>query len=135
MGQNKIKVYAYVVADLLHIGHLKYLEKSKKQGDYLIVGVLSDKATMEKKPKPIIPFEERLAMVRALACVDRVVEQKTYSPLNNVRIIKPDILIESTSHEEMSSNEYVDYYGGKVVIFEYYDGQSSTKIKNKIKEL
>jgi len=134
MGQDKIKVYAYVVADLIHIGHLRHLQRSKKEGDYLIVGVLTDEATMEKKPKPIIPFNERLEMIRALSCVDKVIKQETYSPLTNVRIIKPDVLMESDSHEEMSANEYVDSYGGKVVISEYYNKQSSTKIKSKIKE-
>ena len=135
MVKNKQKiVYAYVVADLLHIGHLKHLERASKLGT-LIVGVLTDKATMEKKPEPTIPFEERAEMVEALKCVDYVIPQETYSPLDNVKSIKPDILMESTSHDEFPANNYVESYGGEIVISKYYKHQSSTAIKQKIKRV
>ena len=120
------KIYAYVVADIFHIGHLRFLEKASKLGT-LTVGVLTDEATMEKKPKPIIPFEERLKIIKALKFVNRAVPQHTYSPNKNVNKYKPDILIESTSHIEVGSNPF-----GKVKILKYYDNQSSTRIKNKV---
>lgn len=131
---RKKVVYAYVVADLLHIGHVKHLKRSKEQGDILIVGVLSDKATMEKKPKPILSLEERLEIIRSLKFVDKVVVQETYSPLDNVKKYQPDILMESDSHPDQPANEYVESYGGKVIISPYYNGQSSTAIKKKIVE-
>jgi len=53
-------VYTYVVADLLHMGHVLYLENARTFGDKLIVGVLTDKAAMEKKPKPALAFSERM---------------------------------------------------------------------------
>jgi len=135
MGSNRKKiVYSYVVADLLHVGHLHFLEKAKKEGDYLIVGVLTDEATMEKKLKPIISFSERWALINALACVDEAIAQETYSPLANVNAIKPGILIESDSHQEQPANEFVESYCGKVVVLPYFDDQSSTKIKQKIYE-
>lgn len=127
-------VYAYIVGDILHIGHLRFLKKAKKKGEYLIVGVLTDKATMEKKLKPIIPFEERLETVRAIKYVNEVIPQFTYSPLGNIQKIKPDVLIESDSHPEMPANDFVKSYGGKVVIFEYYPLQTSTLIKEKVKK-
>lgn len=127
-------VYAYVVGDIIHIGHLKALENAKKQGDFLVVGVLTDEAVMEKKPKPIISFRERVATVQALKCVDRAVVQETYSPLENVKKLKPDVLMESDSHEDQPANNYVEEYGGKVVITPYYKLQSSTKIKQKVKK-
>ena len=130
---GKKVVYTYVVADLFHIGHLKHLLRAKKLGDYLIVGVLTDKATMEKKPKPIILFNERKKLIKSLCCVDEVVKQDTYSPLSNIKKIKPDILMESDSHKEMPANEFVKSYGGKVIISPYYKKQSSTKIKQKIR--
>jgi len=135
IGAKKTRVYAYVVGDIVHIGHLNHLRRAKKQGDYLIVGVLTDEATMEKKPKPIIPFEERLETISALKYVDKVVPQETYSPLENVKIFKPDVLMESSDHLEQPANEFIKSYGGRVVLSPYYNLQSSTKIKDKIYSL
>ena len=127
-------VYAYMVGDIIHIGHLKAIENAKRQGDYLIVGVLNDSATMEKKPRPIISFEERRKTIESLKCVDMVVAQFEYSPLTNVKKIKPDVLMESNSHAEQPANDFVKSYGGEVVITPYYELQSSTKIKEEIKK-
>ena len=124
--------YAYVVADLLHIGHLKHLQRCKKYCDILVVGVLTDKATMEKKPKPIIPYKERIEIIRNLRCVDVAVRQEIYSPLNNADRIGADILFESTSHTKESIKEAKKFF--KVKVLPYYQGQSSTKIKQKINE-
>jgi len=134
MKKRKKIVYTYVCADILHIGHLRYLKIAKEQGDYLIVGVLTDKAVKEKKPMPVISFEERLETIDAIKCIDKVIPQNTYSPLNNIRKIRPDVLVESDSHTEMLANDYVRSYGGEVVIVPYYRLQSSTRIKNKIKK-
>ena len=131
-SRTKKIVYAYAVADIFHVGHLKALETAKKQGDYLIVGALTDEATMEKKVKPIIPFEERMEIIKSIGCVDEVVPQERYSPLENVKKIKPDVLMESSSHEEMPANDFVKGYGGKIVMSDYYVRQSSTKIKDKV---
>ncbi|HCR41998.1 TPA: ADP-heptose synthase [Patescibacteria group bacterium] len=125
-------VYAYVVGDIIHIGHIRHLQNAKKQGGYLIVGVLTDEATTEKKPLPIISFSERMELIRSLRMVDEAIPQTTYSPLDNVRRIKPDVLMESDSHPEQPANQFVESYGGQVVITSYYSTQSSTSIKNKI---
>ena len=137
-NSNKIKRpkigYAYVVADILHIGHLRHLENAKKHCDYLIVGVLTDKATMEKKPKPVIPFKERLRTIGAIKYVDMVMSQETYSPLDNIKVIKPDVLMESNDHKKQPANKFVKSYGGIIVETPYYKLQSSTAIKRKIKQ-
>ena len=130
-------VYAYVVADLLHVGHLLHLENAKALGDKLIVGVLTDEATMEKKSKPAMGFDERLKLIQSLKCVDCAVAQKEYSPINNVKAIKPDILIESSSHTEEDLDETYKVTKAlkiRVVKMPYYPRQSSTKIKEKIKK-
>lgn len=127
--------YAYVVADLLHIGHLKYLQACQALCDKLIVGVLTDGATMEKKAKPIISFGERLETIKNVDFVDVAVKQETYSPLPNVQQLRVDILFESTSHTKESIEEArktIDDLGGRLIILPYYAGQSSTAIKNKI---
>ena len=131
-------VYAYVVADLLHIGHVLALENAKsfagKDGK-LIVGVLTDKATMEKKKKPTISFSERMRLVKALKCVDVVVAQETYSPITNVKKVKPNILMESDSHSEEDLKEVyalAEKLRIKVIILPYYPEQSSTSIKKEV---
>lgn len=127
--------YTYVVADIFHFGHLKYLQRGKKLCDKLIVGVLTDEATMEKKQKPIVSYKERLEVVKSIKCVDRAIIQKTYSPIPNVKRLKPDILIESASHTKEAikeAKENMKKIGGEVRVLSYYKPQSSTSIKLKI---
>ncbi len=131
-------VYAYVVADLLHVGHVLALENAKKLAgpdSKLIVGVLTDEATMQKKSKPILSFSERRKLIESLKCVDCVVAQKQYSPNHNIQIIKPDILMESDSHtdEDLKETQRIaDAIGCKIQMMPYFSDQSSTKIKNSI---
>jgi len=128
-----ILVYAYVAGDILHEGQLLQLENAKAMGDKLIVGVLTDSAIMEKKVRPIITFAQRLRVVQALKVVDCVVPQHEYSPINNVKSLGVDILMESASH---IGNSYLDDLKDvdvRVIMTPYYPGQSSTDIKNKIK--
>lgn len=130
-----ILVYAYVCGDILHEGHLLQLENAKALGDKLIVGVLTDEAVMEKKPKPIISFAQRLRLVQSVGVVDCVVPQHKYSPITNVKNLGVDILMESASH---LGNKYLDDLKDldvRVVMTPYYPGQSSTDIKNKIKDV
>ena len=135
MGKEII-VYAYVVADILNVGHLFYLKNAKALGDKLIVGVLTDKAVMERKSKPILSLIERMQIIKALKFVDCVVPQEKYSPLPNVIKIKPDILMESASHSKDMIKEaetVMESIGGKIIVMPYYSDTSSTEIKDKIK--
>ena len=133
-------VYSYYVLDLIHKGHLLMMKNSKalagKDGK-LIVGILTDEATTEKKPKPpILSFDERIDIARAIKYVDAAVPQETYSPIPNIKKIRPDILLESGSHSEKEikeTREVVESYGGRVVVMPYYPSQSSTNIKKRIK--
>ena len=131
-------VYSYYVLDIVHKGHLKMMENAKSiAGDdgKLIVGILTDEAVMEKKKKPILSFEERFDLASAIKYADLVVAQDTYSPLPNVMKIKPDILMESTSHEESDikkAEKIMESIGGRVIVIPYYPVQCSTKIKESI---
>lgn len=132
-----IVVYAYVVGDILHKGHLEHLKNAKAMGDKLIVGVLTDEACEEKKPKPVMNFEERSDMVKALECVDCVVAQYQYLPFKNAVDLGVDVLAESTTHDYVTDAGYIERLkmaGIRVVIFPYYPGHSSTGIKEKIKK-
>ena len=132
-------VYSYYCLDILHIGHIIDLKKSKEVAGgngTLIIGILTDEAIMEKKPKPIFSFNERFEIASSIKYVDEVVPQKTYSPLDNLILFKPNILMESTSHSQESIDKLTNYMksvGGRVVMNPYYKEQSSTKIKNLIK--
>jgi phosphoenolpyruvate phosphomutase len=134
-------VYSYYVLDLIHKGHLLMMKNCKamagKDGK-LIVGILTEAATLEVKDKPpILSLNERIEIAEAIKYVDAAVPQETYSPLPNVKKIKPDILMESASHTDESINEarkVMKELGGRVVVMPYYPDQCSTNIKKKIKE-
>jgi len=135
-----ILVYSYYVLDIIHKGHLLMMRNAKKiagPDGKLIVGILTDKAVMERKPRPAIPFEERIEIAEAIKYVDIVVAQETYSPLPNIMRIKPDILMESTSHTPEVIEEAetaMRRINGKVIVIPYFPSQSSTDIKKSIKE-
>jgi cytidyltransferase-like protein len=142
--QEKIKmriVYSYFVLDIVHKGHLMMMRNAKAiagEDGKLVVGILTDKAVMEKKPKPLLPFEERMELAAAIKYVDVVVAQETYSPLQNAMRIRPDILIESSSHDEKDiekARKVMEEINGSVIVLPYFPGQSSTKIKKEISRI
>ncbi len=76
-----IRVYTTGVFDLFHVGHLRALRKAKSLGDYLLVGVHNDLVTSNYKRCPVIPYEQRIAIVSAIDCVDEVIEGPLESSL------------------------------------------------------
>ncbi len=131
-------VYSYYVLDIVHKGHIMMMRNAKAiagEDGKLIVGILTDKAVMEKKPKPLLSFEDRMTLASAIKYVDVVVAQETYSPLQNVMRIRPDILIESSSHNRKDiekARKVMEEINGRVIVLPYFPGQSSTNIKNEI---
>tara|TARA_B100001123_G_C15282418_1_gene1014471 strand:+ start:339 stop:695 length:357 start_codon:yes stop_codon:yes gene_type:complete len=102
----------------------------------LIAGILIDEAIKEKKSKPILSFKERFEIASSIKYFDEVIPQETYSPLNNLKILKPNILMESDSHnknEIETLSNYMKSINGKIIIVPYYQSQSSTKIKELIR--
>lgn len=132
-------VYSYYVLDIVHKGHLIMMQNAKAiagEDGKLIVGILTDEAVMEKKSKPVLSFEDRIELASAIKYVDLAVAQETYSPMPNVMKIKPDVLMESSSHAEEDiekAREYMESIGGKVIVIPYFPTQSSRKIKDKVK--
>ena len=133
-------VYSYYVLDIVHTGHLLMMKNSKalagKDGK-LIVGILTDEAVMEKKPRPVLSFPERMELAASIKYVDIAVPKATYSPLPNVLKIRPDIMMESSSHGDAAIKEarkVMEKMGGRVVVLPYYPSQSSSNIKKTIKK-
>lgn len=134
-------VYSYYVLDIIHKGHLLMMKNSKamagKDGK-LIVGILTEAAVLEKKANPpVLSLDERIDIAQSIKYVDIAVPQETYSPIPNVKKIKPDILMESASHSEEDisiAKKVVESYGGRLVVMPYYPLQCSSNIKKKIKE-
>lgn len=131
-----ILVYSYYVLDILHKGHLEMLLNAKAVAGIdgkLIVGILTDEAVMEKKPKPILSFNERVEIARNIKCIDLVVAQYTYSSLENIEMLKPNILMESSSHKiEKEVEELMKKLKGRIIRIPYFPKYSSTKIKEKV---
>jgi len=133
-----IIVYSYYVLDIVHKGHLLMMKNAKAlagEDGRLVVGILTDEAVMEKKPRPTLSFEERIELASSIKYVDLAVTQETYSPLPNVEQICPDILCESSSHTPEAiadAKKLMERLGGRVVSIPYYPPQSSTDIKGRI---
>ena len=133
--------YSYYVLDIVHQGHINHMMNAKalagKDG-VSVVGILTKEAVLEKKPKkPILSFDERMMLARSIQYNDYVVPQKDYSPLKNINNIRPDFVMESTSHSKDDIDEvrkFVEKYGGRVIVNPYFPYRSSTSIKQKINE-
>ncbi len=140
LNRKKRIVYSYYVLDIVHRGHLLQMENAKAiagKNGISVVGILTDEAVMEKKTKPILSFDERMLLAQAIKFNDFVVAQSMYSPLPNVRNIHPDVLMESSSHDErdnIEARKVMSELGGSVIVTPYYPSICSTDIKKKIRE-
>lgn len=128
--------YTTGVFDLFHIGHLNLLRNAKSVCDKLIVGVTTDELLLEyKKKKPIIPFSERIEIIRNLRCVDAVISQENMDKFATWEKLKFDIMIVGDDWYNTPKWEYIENqfkeYGVRIIYFPYTKGTSSTLI-NKI---
>jgi rfaE bifunctional protein nucleotidyltransferase chain/domain len=128
-------VFTNGVFDILHIGHIYLLEKSKKLGDKLIVGINSDKSASQIKRKPIISEKNRKKMLESIKWVDKVIIFNELNPLSLLKKIKPNILVKGGdySKNKIIGKEFIESYGGKVIVIPLSRGNSTTKIIEKIK--
>ncbi len=121
--------------DLLHIGHLTYLERIKKRADILVVAVNSDSSVRGLKGagRPVVPAGERARLVAALKPVDFVVIFPEPTPLNAIRAIRPDLLAKGGDWrpDRIVGAEVVKSYGGRVAVIPYVAGHSTTELLRK----
>jgi rfaE bifunctional protein nucleotidyltransferase chain/domain len=122
--------------DLLHVGHVRYLEVARDLGDLLVVAVNSDSSVKQIKGplRPIVGEAERCELVAALHCVDYVCLFDTPDPLPLIQLLKPNILVkgEDWPLDKTVGAEEVMRTGGKVVHVPLISGASTTKIIEKI---
>ena len=135
-NQGRKIVFTNGCFDLLHVGHVRYLQKAKKLGDVLIVGLNTDHSVklIKGKNRPIISQKERAEVLASLGCVDYVVLFNEPDPLKIIKAIQPDILVKGADWDknQIVGREIVEKAGGKVVRISLVPGASSTKIIEKI---
>ena len=124
--------------DILHVGHLRYLEEAKMFGDILVIGLNSDASVKRLKgdKRPIVPEEERAEMLLGLKCVDYVVIFEENTPVEILGEVKPDVHVKGGDYtkERLPEAEIVERNGGRVEIVSLIKGKSTTNIVKKIKE-
>ena len=134
---KKYKIgYTTGVYDMFHIGHLNIIKKAKEMCDFLIVGVSTDELSQYKHKVPIIPFDERIAIVKAIKYVDKAVPQESMDKYNAWEKLKFDVIFvgddwkgtEKWNNIEKQFNKV----GVDVVYFPYTKGTSSTILRQKV---
>jgi D-glycero-beta-D-manno-heptose 1-phosphate adenylyltransferase len=125
--------------DILHIGHVDYLEKARKLGDRLVLGLNTDDSVSRIKgpDRPIVNQESRSRVIAALEFVDLVVFFEEDTPLELIQKVRPDVLVKGDDYEicNIVGADFVQSYGGKVTTIPLIKGYSTTNIIEKIKNL
>jgi len=124
--------------DLLHIGHVRYLEEAKAQGDVLVVGVNSDQSVQSLKgpQRPIVPEKERIELLAALEVTDYLVLFAEATPESLINRLRPDIHVKGGDYrkEDLPEAALVESYGGQVVLVREVKGYSTSKLIKRIIE-
>ncbi|KHD89261.1 MAG: glycerol-3-phosphate cytidylyltransferase [Bdellovibrio sp. ArHS] len=134
-SQGKKIVFTNGCFDLLHVGHVRYLQEARALGDVLVVGVNSD-ASVKKLKGPTRPVQvenDRAEILAALAAVDFTVIFTEETPENLIHKVRPDILVKGGDWkiESIVGAPFVMSYGGKVMSLQFVDGKSTTKLIEK----
>lgn len=135
MSKNTLVTgYTTGVYDLFHVGHLNLLRAAKAQCDRLVVGVSTDAVVAAKHKRAVIPYEDRVAIVRAIKFVDAVIPQTTTNKIEEYEKLQYDILF--VGDDWYKDPRWTDYrdtlgnHGVKVIFLPYTDRVSTTSINN-----
>jgi D-glycero-beta-D-manno-heptose 1-phosphate adenylyltransferase len=137
--EGRALVFANGCFDLLHQGHVEYLDRAKKLGDVLVVALNSDASVrwLNKGPgRPIISQEARASCLAALRAVDYVFLFEEETPLQVITALVPDVLVKGADWpvERIVGREVVEHAGGRLVTIPFSTGWSTTEIVNRIRE-
>jgi rfaE bifunctional protein nucleotidyltransferase chain/domain len=118
--------------DILHIGHVSYLQEASGLGDTLVVGVNSDTSVRSLKgpSRPVNEAWARAAILASLSCVDRVVIFDDLTPHNLISTVRPDVYVKGGEYTRQTLPEWslVEHLGGRVEILEHVPGYSTTNL-------
>ena len=136
-SQGHRVVFTNGVFDLLHPGHVRYLQAARALGDLLVVGLNADASVRRNKGphRPINPQEERAEVLCALACVDGVVIFEEDTPAEIIRLVQPDVLVKGADWpaDQIVGRDTVEGRGGRVVRVPLEQGHSTTRIIERIR--
>lgn len=135
--QNKTIVTTNGCFDILHVGHVRYLQEAKKLGDVLIIALNSDSSVriLKGPTRPINNESDRAEVLAALSCVDYVVIFEEQTPVNLLARIKPDIHTKGGDYnpDNLPETKVILENGGKLEFIKFVEGKSTTNIINKAK--
>lgn len=135
-ARRKKIVFTNGCFDLLHWGHIRYLQDAKKKGDVLVVGINSDSSVkrIKEKKRPVVNEKDRLRLVASLESVDYVVLFKEDTPLKIIKFIKPDVLVKGAdwNKNNIVGRDIVLSYGGRVSTIKFVKGYSTSNLIKKI---
>jgi len=130
--QGRKVVFTNGVFDLLHLGHVTYLQEARKRGDLLVVGLNSDASVRRIKGplKPLLPLAERAEMLLALSCVDYTTFFEEEDPYKAIQILRPDVLVKGGDWavDKIIGGDLVRSWGGKVLNIPVVEGRSTTNL-------
>jgi len=136
---HRTVVFTNGVYDILHPGHVRYLQAARAEGDALIVGINSDRSVRANKgpDRPINPEAERAEVIAALACVDAVVIFDEETPHAIVTRVQPDILVKGADWgaDNIVGRDVVEARGGRVVRLEISPGFSTTELVRRARNI
>ena len=122
--------------DLLHVGHITYLEKAKEMGDVLVVGLNSDDSVLRLKGegRPVKKLESRMAVLAGLSSVDAVIVFSEDTPLQLIKKVRPDVLVKGGDYtiNQIVGADFVHELGGEVKTIDFVEGYSSSSIIEKL---
>ncbi|MGA9994274.1 MAG: D-glycero-beta-D-manno-heptose 1-phosphate adenylyltransferase [Pyrinomonadaceae bacterium] len=125
--------------DILHVGHVRYLQRARSLGDALLVAINSDRAVRELKGegRPVMNEDERAELLAALSAVDYVTVFDALSPRALIGELLPDVLVKGGDYglDEIHGREEVEAAGGRVVALPFVEGASTSSIIEKIKRM
>jgi D-beta-D-heptose 7-phosphate kinase/D-beta-D-heptose 1-phosphate adenosyltransferase len=135
-ARGKQVVFTNGCFDLLHVGHVRYLQKARAYGDLLVLGLNSDNSVRRLKgeKRPLIGEKERAHILAALDCIDYVVIFEEDTPIRLLEALKPSVLVKGGDYtpDTVVGKDLVESYGGRVELVEFVDGRSTTNIIEKI---
>jgi len=135
-ADGKRLVFTNGVFDLLHVGHVRYLEQARALGDVLLVAINSDRTVRELKgpDRPVFNEAERAEILAALRCVDYVTVFDNISPRSLIAELLPDVLVKGGDYQldQIHGREEVEAAGGNVISLPFVEGASTTDIIKKV---